>query len=85
VKGLADPAVLASVVSGLNEAWKFLEPYALGKDIETIEELKEYQRYLLQYWSTMNSGVWEALAEPGVRDEAKNAFVTRTRTDGEIF
>jgi phosphoenolpyruvate synthase/pyruvate phosphate dikinase len=73
--GLANPDLLNTIVSGLKEAWAFLKPYALSRDIESLDELKTYQKYLLQYWSTMNSGVWEALAEPNMPESATQAFV----------
>jgi phosphoenolpyruvate synthase/pyruvate phosphate dikinase len=70
------------MMSEIEIAWKNLEPYAKGKSIENLNELKNYQRELLRYWQTMNSALWAIIDDSRLPEIVRSYFIgVRERTE----
>lgn len=68
--------------SEIDRAWAALEVYAKGKEIESVDELKSYQRELLRYWQTMNSALWAIIDDPRLPEHMRAYFVrVREKTE----
>lgn len=65
-------------------SWNYIKPYALGKDIENVQQWKDYQKHLLLFWTAMNSVVWESIDSPEINPTIREEFVS-IRKESEGF